>query len=60
MIAAIYAGRGQKDKAFEFPDKAYQEKFPDIAYFLRADVRLDSLRQDSRFQDLPRRVNFPQ
>ena len=37
MIAAIYGGQGQKDKAFEFLEKAYQEKSPDIAYFLRAE-----------------------
>jgi len=60
MIAVIYSGLRQNDKAFKFLEKGYQEKSPDIAYFLRADLRLDSLRQDSRFQDLLRRVNFPQ
>ena len=60
MIAVIYSGLGQKDKAFEFLEKAYQERSPDIAYFLRADLRLDTLRQDPRFQDLLRRVGFPQ
>jgi serine/threonine protein kinase/tetratricopeptide (TPR) repeat protein len=60
MIAVIYAGLGQKDKAFEFLEKAYQERSPDIAYFLRADLRLDTLRPDPRFQDLLRRVAFPQ
>ena len=60
MIAVIYSGLGQNDKAFEFLEKAYQERSPDIAYFLRADLRLDTLRPDPRFQDLLRRVNFPQ
>jgi len=60
MIAVIYSGLGQNDKAFEFLEKAYQERSPDIVYFLRADLRLDSLRQDPRFQDLLRRVAFPQ
>jgi tetratricopeptide (TPR) repeat protein len=60
MIAVIYSGLGQKDKAFEFLEKAYQERSPDIAYFLRADLRLDTLRPDPRFQDLLRRVDFPQ
>jgi TolB-like protein/Tfp pilus assembly protein PilF len=60
MIAAIYSGLGQKDKAFEFLEKAYQERSPDIAYFLKADLRLDTLRPDPRFQDLLRRVAFPQ
>jgi len=60
MIAVIYSGLGQKDKAFQFLEKAYQERSPDIAYFLKADLRLDTLRPDPRFQDLLRRVDFPQ
>jgi serine/threonine protein kinase/Tfp pilus assembly protein PilF len=60
MIAVIYSGLGQNDKAFEFLEKAYQDKSPDIAYFLRADLRLDTLRPDPRFHDLLRRVAFPQ
>jgi serine/threonine protein kinase/tetratricopeptide (TPR) repeat protein len=60
MIAVIYSGLGQKDKAFEFLEKAYQERSPDIVYFLRADLRLDTLRPDPRFLDLLRRVDFPQ
>jgi eukaryotic-like serine/threonine-protein kinase len=60
MIATIYAGLGDKDRAFEFLEKAYQEKSPDIPYFLRADLRVDSLRSDPRFQDLVRRVGLPQ
>jgi tetratricopeptide (TPR) repeat protein len=59
MIATIYAGIGERDKAFEFLQKAYQEKSSDIAYFIKADLRLDSLRSDPRFQDLMRRMNFP-
>jgi TolB-like protein/DNA-binding winged helix-turn-helix (wHTH) protein/Tfp pilus assembly protein PilF len=60
MIAAIYSGLGQNDKAFEFLEKAYQEKSPDIAYFIKADLRIDTLRSDPRFQGLLRRMNFPQ
>ena len=60
MIATIYSGLGQKDKAFEFLERAYQEKSPDLAYFLRADLRIDPLRADTRFPGLLRRMNFPQ
>jgi Tfp pilus assembly protein PilF len=60
MIATIYPGLGDKDRAFEFLEKAYQEKSPDIPYFLKADLRLDTLRSDPRFQDLVRRVGLPQ
>jgi len=59
MIAVIYAGLGNKNKAFEFLEKAYKEKSPDLAYFLKADLRIDPLRSDLRFQDLLHRMNFP-
>ena len=60
MIATIYAGLGNKEKAFDFLEKAYQERSPDIPYFLKADLRIDNLRSDPRFQDLLRRVGLPQ
>ena len=60
MIGVIYAGLGNKDKAFEFLEKAYKEKSPDVAYFLKADLRIDPLRSDPRFQDLLGRMNFPE
>jgi TolB-like protein/Tfp pilus assembly protein PilF len=60
MIATVYAGLGDKDKAFEFLEKAYQERSSDLPYFLKADLRIDNLRSDPRFQDLLRRMNFPQ
>jgi len=59
MIAVIYAGLGQNDKAFEFLERAYQERSPDISYFIKADLRIDTLRSDPRFQDLLRRVAPP-
>jgi Tfp pilus assembly protein PilF len=60
MIGTICAGLGEKDKAFEFLEKAYQERSPDMPYFLKADLRIDTLRSDARFQDLMRRVGIPQ
>jgi eukaryotic-like serine/threonine-protein kinase len=60
MIGTIYAGLGDKNKAFEFLEKAYQERSPDIPYFLKADLRIDNLRSDPRFQDLLRRVGLRQ
>ena len=59
MIATVYAGLGDKNKAFKFLEKAYQERSSDLPYFLRADLRMDSLRSDPRFQDLLHRMNFP-
>jgi len=60
MIATIQAGMGEREKAFELLERAYQERSPDIPYFLKADLRVDVLRSDPRFQDLLRRVGLPQ
>jgi serine/threonine protein kinase len=60
MIATIYAGLGDKNRALEFLEQAFQERSPDIPYFLKNDLRLDSLRSDPRLQDLVRRVGLPQ
>jgi TolB-like protein/DNA-binding winged helix-turn-helix (wHTH) protein/Tfp pilus assembly protein PilF len=59
MIATIYAGLGEKDKAFEMLERAYQERSLDISWHLKADLRIDNLRSDPRFQDLVRRVGYP-
>jgi TolB-like protein/DNA-binding winged helix-turn-helix (wHTH) protein/Flp pilus assembly protein TadD len=60
MIATIHAGLGDKNKAFEFLERAYQERSLDISWHLKADLRIDNLRSDPRFQDLVRRVGYPQ
>jgi TolB-like protein/DNA-binding winged helix-turn-helix (wHTH) protein/Tfp pilus assembly protein PilF len=59
LIATIYGGLGQKDRAFEFLEKAYLERALDLTWFLKADPRIDSLRSDPRFADLVRRVGIP-
>lgn len=59
MIATIYAGLGDKDQAFAFLEKAYQEKSPDISWFFKSDLRLDNLRSDPRFHSLLQRIQFP-
>jgi tetratricopeptide (TPR) repeat protein len=60
MIATIYAALGDKDRAFGFLEKAYQERSLDIAWHLKADLRIDNLRSDPRFQALLRQIGFPQ
>ena len=57
-IATVYAGLGEKDKAFEYLDKAYSERSLDLSWSIKADLRLDNLRSDSRFQDLLRRIGL--
>lgn len=60
MFATIYAGLGDRDRALEFLEKAYQERSWDIIWFLNADLRIDNLRPDPRFQALVQRLGFPQ
>jgi tetratricopeptide (TPR) repeat protein len=57
-VAFIYAGLGEKDQAFEWLEKAYEERDQGLS-FLKVDPTLDPLRSDPRFQDLLRRMNFP-
>src|ERR1700686_4597870 len=59
VIATMYAGLGDKDKAFELLEKAYQEKSLELSWHLKADLRIDNLRPDPRFQRLLRRVGLP-
>jgi len=58
VIATIYAGLGKKDRAFEFLEKAYQERSLELSWHLKADLRIDNLRSDPRFQNLLRRVGL--
>lgn len=58
MIAVIYAGLGQNDRAFDFLEQAYQERSSDLPYFMKADLRMDSLRSDPRFENLLQRVGL--
>jgi serine/threonine protein kinase/Flp pilus assembly protein TadD len=50
-IAIIYAGLGEKEKAFEWLNKACDERDDFVAY-LKADPRFDPLRTDVRFDNL--------
>jgi tetratricopeptide (TPR) repeat protein len=58
-IALIYTGMGEKDQAFEWLDKAYEERSPWLIH-LRVDPRFETLHSDPRFADLVRRVGLPQ
>jgi hypothetical protein len=56
-IAAIYTGLKDKDHAFEWLERAYQER-ADWMAFLKVDPRFDSLHSDPRFGDIERRMKF--
>jgi eukaryotic-like serine/threonine-protein kinase len=57
-VAGVCAQLGDKDKAFQWLDKAYQSR--SCLYWLRQDPRLDSLHSDPRFQELLTQMKFPQ
>jgi serine/threonine-protein kinase len=58
-FALIHTGLGENDKAMEWLEIAYQDRNPWMVY-LQVESRLDPLRSDPRFQDLLRRMNFPE
>ena len=53
--AVIYAALDDKDQAFAWLNKAYDDQSEWIGW-LQADYRFDSLRGDPRFDELSRRV----
>ena len=56
-VAIVYVGLGDKDNAFAWLEKAYQEKFGPLIY-LGVEPLFDSLRSDARYHDLMRRLNL--
>jgi TolB-like protein/Flp pilus assembly protein TadD len=58
-FAAIYARLGETDLAMASLEKAFEQRYPLLAY-LKVDREWDPLRDDPRFQDLIRRMNFPE
>jgi serine/threonine protein kinase/tetratricopeptide (TPR) repeat protein len=57
-IAVFYAQLGQRDEAFAWLEKGYDERSTWMAELINH-PRFDPLRSDPRFQDLLRRMNFP-
>jgi tetratricopeptide (TPR) repeat protein len=58
LIAGIYATLGEREKAFQLLEKAYQER---AGYLLMLQVRADliPLRRDARFATLARKLGLP-
>jgi tetratricopeptide (TPR) repeat protein len=55
--ALIYMGLGDKDQAFVWLGRQYEER-PDVLNYLKVDPVYDSLRSDARFTDLVRRMKL--
>ncbi|MFN2531845.1 MAG: FlgO family outer membrane protein [Pyrinomonadaceae bacterium] len=58
-VAIIYAGLGDKDKTFEWLERAYADRSYYLPVYLTTDARLDYLHLDPRFKDLVRRIGLP-
>lgn len=59
-VAVVQAGLGEKEQAFVWLERAYQEHSRQLASGLKANPVWNNLRSDPRFADLLRRMNFPQ
>jgi tetratricopeptide (TPR) repeat protein len=58
-VAAIYAGLGERDRAFEFLEKSYRQHSGNLV-FLKPDPFWNDARSDPRYTDLLRRMGLPQ
>jgi len=58
QIADVFAWRNQKDEAFEWLERAYEQHDGGLAE-LNTDVLLASLHDDPRFTALRRKINLP-
>jgi len=59
MIAGAYTALGETDEAFTWLERSYREREP-LMIVTKADPTFDPLRSDPRFQDLLRRIGFPE
>lgn len=57
-FAIVYSQLNRKDQAFEWLEKAYQERSSWLV-FLKTDPQFDNLRSDPRLASLIRRIGFP-
>jgi hypothetical protein len=56
-IARVYAAHRDPERAFEWLERAYEERNPDLIE-LQTELVFDSVRGDSRFAGLARRIGF--
>ncbi len=57
VFALIYLGLGNKDQAFQWLEKSYQDREANLCFF-KIDPQMKSLRSDPRFSDLVRRIGL--
>jgi serine/threonine-protein kinase len=57
QFARVYAALGERDEAFKWLEKAFENKETDLAY-MKVSPIWDNLRDDPRFADMLRRLGF--
>ena len=57
LIGAVYAGLGEKDKAFEWLTKAYEEHAGQLVC-IRVDPWIKNLRSDPRYEELLKKMGW--
>jgi tetratricopeptide (TPR) repeat protein len=57
--ALIYLGLGEKEKTFELLDQSYRQKVNWLVWLLK-DPRWDPMRSEPRFEEMLRKVSFPE
>lgn len=58
LVAVVYANLGQKDEAFAWLEKAYQQRDFRVT-LIRVSFEFDSLQSDPRYADLLKRIGLP-
>ena len=58
LLSMVYLALGDRDKALEYLEKAYEQRDTFLRYVYTG-YEFDDLRHDPRFQDLLRRMNLP-
>jgi len=57
LIGDVYAGLGEKDKAFEWLNKAYEEHSGQVI-FIKADTWIKNLRSDPRYEAILKKIGL--
>jgi len=58
FFALVYVGLGEKEKLYDYLEKAFDERNVLLPSFLNTDPRFQGLRSEAQFQDLLRRVGL--
>ena len=57
-VATVYAYRGERDKAFEWLERGWASRDSDMLEGIRGDPEFATLRGDTRYQSILRRMHL--